>query len=113
MVQVEVIKNIHPDSLQQRINDKLNEDNRYVLLHVVPEVSGGGSTYTRFSAIFQAPPPPTEAEAGFIPVVDVVQNRGTPVARALPNPVIAIREHGGARKSRNKRGKKRRTSKKR
>jgi hypothetical protein len=99
MVQVEVITGIHPDYLQERINSKLNEDNRYVLLQVVPDVNGQ-VTYTRFIAIFQAPPPPVEAEAGFVPVVEV----DTPLANAVPNPVVAIREHSGGRKSCHRRG---------
>lgn len=108
---VEVIAGIHPDNLEERINAKLAEDNRYVLLHVVPEVSGQ-SSYTRFVAIFQAPPPPAEAEAEFVPVVEEVQGSGTPVARALQDPVVAVRANGGS-KTRHRRLRKQKKSRKR
>ena len=111
---VEVIAGIHPDNLEERINAKLAEDNRYVLLHVVPEVSGQ-SSYTRFVAIFQAPPPPAEAEAEFVPVVEEVQGSGTPVARALQDPVVAVRANGeyGGSKSHRRRLRKQKKSRKR
>jgi len=106
IIPVEVIIGIHPGNLEEIINEKLAEDNRYVLLHVVPEVSGQ-SSYTRFAAIFQAPPPPVEAEAEFVQVLE----NGTPVARALPDPVVAVRGRGG-RKSRRRRLKKQKKTRK-
>ena len=107
---VEVITDILPDSLEEIINAKLAEDNRYVLLHVVPVVTGQ-QTYTNFTAIFQAPPPPVEAEAGFIPVVEVDQSR-TPVARLLSSPVVRDSGYDGGRKSRRRRSRKQKKSRK-
>ena len=103
---VEVITDILPDSLEEIIN----ANNRYVLLHVVPVVTGQ-QTYTNFTAIFQAPPPPVEAEAGFIPVVEVDQSR-TPVARLLSSPVVRDSGYDGGRKSRRRRSRKQKKSRK-